>query len=220
MKYYPISLNIKNRDCLVAGGGSVGLRKASGLLECGARVSVVSPESDKKIRELAAKKIITLKQREYRESDLDGVFLVMGATDDQNLNRAIHADAVKRNILCNIADRPEICDFILPALVKRGDMTIAISTSGKSPAFAKYLRKDMEKKFGDEYARFLELMGAIRKKLLKEDHEPEAHKHFFNRLISCGLLEMIKEERTASINRLLKETLGNGYEYKSLILRG
>jgi len=91
-------------------------------------------------------------------------------------------------------------------------MTIAISTSGKSPAFAKHLKKEMEKKIGNEYEKFLNLMGAIREKLLKENHEPEVRKHLFNRLISSDLIEMIKDERTASIERFLKETLGEGYE--------
>jgi len=217
MKYYPINLDIRNKNCLVVGGGGVGRRKVATLLECGAIVTVVSLCSDDAVCALDAQRRITLKKKAYAESDLDGVFLVMGTTDDEDLNREIHADASRRNILCNIADRPEICDFILPAIVKRGDLSIAISTSGKSPAFAKHLKDQMEETVGDEYALFLELMGAIRKRLLKEAHEPEAHKHLFNDLISGGLLNMIKEEKTDEINRLLEKTLGHGYDYESLM---
>ena len=111
----------------------------------------------------------------------------------QELNLQIHAEAERRGILCNIADRPKACNFILPSIVNRGDLTIAISTSGKSPAFAKKLRKDLEKEFGTEYADFLKLMGEIRKKLLNENHEPEAHKHLFEQLIEGKLIEMIKD---------------------------
>ena len=217
MKYYPINLSIRSRNCLVVGGGRVGRRKVATLLECGAQVTVVSLDASDAICALAKENRVALKKRSYAESDLEGIFLVMGATDDEELNRRIHADASKRNILCNIADRPEICDFILPAIVKRGDLSIAISTSGKSPAFAKHLKDKMEADIGDEYAIFLELMGAIRRKLLSQAHEPEIHKPLFNRLISGGLVAMIKEEKTKEINRLLEATLGRGYDYASLM---
>jgi precorrin-2 dehydrogenase/sirohydrochlorin ferrochelatase len=120
-------------------------------------------------------------------------------------------------MLCNIADRPDVCNFILPAIVNRGDLVISISTSGKSPAFAKKLRKELEKQFGVEYAEFLRLMGAIRKKLLSEKHEPEAHKHLFEQLIKSDLVEMIKNNRKEDINFLLFDVLGHGYEFESLM---
>ncbi|VEN72847.1 Siroheme synthase [Candidatus Desulfarcum epimagneticum] len=217
MKYYPIQLNVKDRRCLVVGGGSVGARKAATLLECGARVTVVSPDAREKIADMAQNHLLVLKKRPYRESDLNGVFLVMGATDHEDLNRKIHADASGRGILCNIADRPELCDFILPAIVKKGDLIISISTSGKSPAFARHLKEEMEKTVGDETAAFLELMGAVRKKLLSQAHEPEAHKPLFNRLISGGLPDMLRRNDIPAVNALLKEVLGEGYEWESLM---
>ena len=142
--------------------------------------------------------------------------MVIGATDSQELNFNIHAEAERRGLLCNIADRPEVCNFILPSIVNRGDLIIAISTSGKSPAFAKRLRKHLEKEFGNEYAEFLNLMGAIRKKLLSQDHEPEAHKHLFEQLIERDLVQMIRNGDTDNINSLLHEILGEGYELESL----
>ena len=183
MRYYPIFLNIKDRDSLVVGGGSVGTRKVFTLIECGARVTVVSREASKPLMDLFDAGRIVLNLRSYEKSDLEGMFLVIGATDDENLNRKIHMDAAERNMLCNIADRPEICNFILPSVVKRGDLSIAISTSGNSPAFAKHLRKKLEKQFGEEYETFLLLMGAIRRKLLEKPHHPEAHKPLFEQLI-------------------------------------
>jgi len=217
MRYYPVFLDIKNRNCLVVGAGDVGRRKVLTLLNCGATVTVVSPTADPKVLKLAANGRIELITRPYQASDLDNMFLVIGATNIDKLNREIKTDAEHLNKLCNIVDRPEACNFILPAVVSRGDLVVAISTSGKSPAFAKKLRKDLEKKFGPEYAEFLKLMGAIRRKLLSQQHEPEAHKLIFKELIDGGLLDMIRDQRKEAINALLFEILGKGYEFESLL---
>lgn len=219
MKYYPVNLDIRNRKCLVVGGGAVGTRKVMTLLDCGAKVTVVSTDVAEKLQELSDSDIIKLEKRPFQISDLDGMFLVMGATDNQEINREIHSEAERLGILCNIADRPEDCNFILPAIVNRGDLIIAISTSGKSPAFAKKMRKDLEKKFGTEYAEFLKLMGEIRNKLLSEDHEPEAHKHLFEQLIKRDLVKMIKKRQTENIDSLLFEILGEGYIFDELMAK-
>ena len=218
MRYYPIYLDIKDRDCLVVGGGSVGTRKVETLLECGAKVTVVSVNADEKLKKLSNSGVIQLKERAFQFDDLDGVFLVIGATDDEDLNVKIHSEAQRRFILCNIADRPEACNFILPSIVNRGDLIIAISTSGKSPAFAKKLRGQLEAQFGEEYAEFLNLMGAIRKKLLSKNRSPEAHKQLFEQLIERDLVQMLKNADTDAINTLLLDVLGEGYNYK--ILKG
>ena len=199
------------------GGGSVGTRKVKTLLECGANVTVVSIDATEKLKQLSNNGIIKLKERSYQITDLDDRFLVIGATDNQKLNFNIHAEAERRGLLCNIADHPKACNFILPSIVSRGDLIIAISTSGTSPAFAKKLRKQLEAEFGDEYAKFLNLMGAIRKKLLNQDHEPEAHKHIFEQLIERDLVQMLKEGDADSINSLLLDVLGDGYDFKTLI---
>jgi len=217
MKYYPVNLDIQNRKCLVVGAGLVGTRKAITLLDCGARVTVVSPDPTPQLTKLAAKGSIQLKERPYQSDDINKMFLVIGATDDENLNRQINNDAERNNILCNIADRPEVCNFILPAIVRRGDLMLTISTSGKSPALAKRLRLDLEKQFGEEYADFLRLMGAIRDKLLSQAHEPEAHKALFNHLIDKDLIGLIKANNTAGINALLHEVLGAGFKIEELM---
>ena len=219
MKYYPVNLDIRNRKCLVVGGGAVGTRKVMTLLDCGAKVTVVSTDVAEKLQELSDSDIIKLEKRPFQISDLDEMFLVMGATDNQEINREIHSEAERLGILCNIADRPEDCNFILPAIVNRGDLIIAISTSGQSPAFAKKMRKDLEKKFGTEYAEFLKLMGEIRNKLLSEDHEPEAHKHLFEQLIKRDLVEMIKDRDIAAVNSSLFEILGEGYIFDELMAK-
>jgi precorrin-2 dehydrogenase/sirohydrochlorin ferrochelatase len=217
MKYYPIHLDIKNRNCLIVGGGAVGTRKVNTLMECGARVVVVSPDPTPQLDRLASEGSVTLKKRAYRSEDLAGMFLVIGATDDESLNRQISEDAERAHILCNIADRPEVCNFILPSIVRRGDLVITISTSGKSPALAKHLRQKLETQFGREYADFLLLMGAIRQKLLSQDHEPEAHKTLFNQLIDSDLIQLMQAGKIEEINSLLYEILGKGYKIEALL---
>jgi len=217
MRYYPINLDIQNRDCLVVGGGGVATRKVTNLLKCGARVTVVSPAISEGLHDLAETKALTLILRGYQSDDLAGKFLVIGATDDEALNRQISSDAERRGILCNIADRPEVCNFILPSIVQRDDLVITISTSGKSPAMAKNLRRKLEAQFGPEHGKFLRLMGAVRRKLLSEAHEPEAHKPLFEQMIDSDLMSMIQQGRTEDINKVLFDILGEGYRFEELM---
>ncbi len=217
MRYYPIYLDVRNRHCLVVGGGSVGTRKVMTLLDCGATVTVVSPAINAKLNELAKKTTLIIKKRPFQVSDLKGNILVIGATDDQELNLQIHSEAERLGMLCNIADHPETCNFILPSIVNRGDLSIAISTSGNSPAFAKKLSKDFAKQFGNEYADFLKLMGIVRKKLLAQNHEQECHKKVFEQLISTRIVEMIKNHEDQDINKTLLEILGEGFVYEELM---
>ncbi len=220
MKYYPVYLDIQNRKCLVVGGGSVGTRKVKSLVNCGAAVTVISLTLTRELAAMAESGIISAEKRPFQPGDLDGAFLVIGATSDVEQNKKISKEAGRLNIMCNIADFPEACSFILPSVLGRGDLMIAISTSGKSPAFAKKLRKDFEKQFGEEYAVFLDLMGAVRQTLLKEQHEPEAHKPLFEKLIEAGLPEMIRADKKDAINAVLLEVLGSGYTFNELLNPG
>ena len=217
MKYYPVLLDIQHKKCLVVGGGAVGSRKAGSLLAGGAMVTVVSPVISEKLRQLMPNTHLVCLERDFRVSDLEGMFLVIGATDDEDLNRLISAEAHQRNILCNIADRPKVCNFILPSIVHRGDLMIAISTCGQSPAFARKLRQDLEKQFGPEYGSFLTVMGAIRKRLLAQAHAPEAHKPIFERLIHGGLLELIKDKRYADAGALIESAAGETFDVEFLL---
>jgi precorrin-2 dehydrogenase/sirohydrochlorin ferrochelatase len=217
MRYYPIQLDIRGRNCLVVGGGWVGTRKVETLLCCDAQVRLVSPAVTEKLRRLSERGDIAWRKKEYAASDLESVFLVIGATNDEDLNRRISADAAAFNLLCNIADRPEKCNFILPAIVQRGDLVLTVSTSGKSPALAKKLRSDLEKQFGEEYAWMLKLMGAIRRRLLAQAHAPEAHKPIFEKIVHSEILVWIREGRMAEINRLLADLLGDGWRVEHLI---
>lgn len=219
MQYYPIFLDIRERSCLVVGAGDVGTRKVEKLLECGASVTVVSIDATERLKQLAKDRRITLVLRAYRSSDMDDTFLIIGATNDEGLNQQLSMDAEKRNLLCNIADRPAACNFILPAIVEQGDLVMAISTSGKSPAFAKKLRKDLEKQFGEAYAVFLNLMGAVRERLLLENHAPEQHKPLFKKIINSDIILWIENRQTQKINGLLFDVLGPGYTVEALLDR-
>lgn len=217
MRYYPVGLDIKGRTCLVVGGGQVGTRKVKTLLECGACVTVVSPKATQALADLAEQGRITWKMRAYRASDQQGAFLVIGATDEEALNHAIYKDAERAGRLCNIADQPERCNFVLPSIVRQGDLMIAISTAGKSPAFARFMRQKLQKQFGPEYGAFLDLMGAIRRRLLAEAHAPEAHKPIFEELIERELLELIRKDDRIGIDALLAEVVGPDYIYERLM---
>jgi precorrin-2 dehydrogenase/sirohydrochlorin ferrochelatase len=217
MRYYPVNLDVRNRHCLVVGGGRVGERKVKSLLECGAKVMVTTTDATDNLKAMAVEGVVNLELRDYQPSDLDGKFLVIGATDDQKANQRISQDAANRGILCNIVDSPEVCTFVIPAVVRQGDLLIAISTSNKSPAVARRMRQTLEKKFGPEYGVLLNLMGAIRKKLLAESKSPEAHKRSFERLLDEGLVEMIREDRPQDVDNLLERVLGEGYTWNELL---
>ena len=119
--------------------------------------------------------------------------------------------------MCNIADQPDLCNFIVPSVVSRGDLLVAVSTSGNSPAFARHLRQQLQKQFGPEYEPFLDLMGAIRRRLLAAGYAPEAHKPLFQKLIQADLLERVKTGDRGAVDRLLADVLGEGYNYDTLM---
>ena len=198
----------------------MGTRKVRTLLECGARVTVVSPVISESLRNLAEDNRLLLVERQYDRSDLKDMFLVIGATNDEQLNQRISEHARERNLLCNIADRPEACNFILPSIIDRGDLCITISTSGKSPAMAKRLRKHLSEQFGPEYIDFLRLMGKLRRELLSREHAPEAHKQLFEQLIDAGMLDLIRDRRFEKVDELLQGVLGEEFTYARLMSTG
>ena len=216
MKYYPIFLDIKGKNCLVVGGGPVGARKAVFLEKCGANVKVVSDRFSDSFDGLKMARLC-LEKKEYEKKDVNGMFLVFAATDNADLNRQIKKDASVLNILCNVADAPDKSDFLLPSTVDRGDLIVAVSTSGSSPAMAKKIRQDLEQRFGPEYEKFLILMGNIRNRLLSSGHAPDEHKQLFNALIDRGILEQIKANDEININLILSDVLGKEYRYRDFV---
>lgn len=209
MRYYPINLDIRNRVCVVVGGGEVATRKVNMLLRCGAAVRVIGPNVTDELKELSRSGKIDLKQRGYQSSDADeNIFLIFGATDNADINRQVREDAERMKILCNIADNPDISQFTLPAVVNQGDLILSISTSGKSPALSRIIRMELEQTFGPEYAECLEIMGKIRENLLKKGHDPDSHRRLFRSVLDKGLIQLLKEENSAGVRALLTEIFG------------
>lgn len=205
--YYPVSLNLVGKQCLVVGGGRVAERKIITLIDCGAQVIVVSPRLSDGLVALAQEKKFRHRDREYRIEDLEGVFLVISATDSREVNRQVAADCFERNIVINVADDPEYCNFILPAVVRRGDLSISISTGGKSPALAKKIRQELEFQYGDEYTVLLEYLGRIRKQVLAEVPSQERRQEIFNRLVNMDLLELIKSGQEQEVEERINQCL-------------
>ncbi|MEE9436228.1 MAG: bifunctional precorrin-2 dehydrogenase/sirohydrochlorin ferrochelatase [Candidatus Adiutricales bacterium] len=216
MQYLPVNLDIKNRTCLVVGGGRVGQRKIKSLLECGADVRVVSQELLPELGDLVEAGRVTLLGSEYREEQLDGVSLVFAATDDPEVNTRVSQDAANRGLWVNVADVPELCSFILPANVTRGDLIISVSTSGRSPALAARIRRGLEDQFGSEYARFLKILGLIRTRVKSEGRPDDQNREFFFRLVDSELLEALKNGNVEQVDRILVEILGPDYTLSKL----
>ena len=216
MKYYPIFLDLQGRQCLVVGGGRVGFRKAVTLERCGAMVKVIS-EGFSTLFETLKTKGICLEKKAYEQKDVTGMFLVFAATNNARLNRQIKADASGFNLLCNVADAPDQSDFILPSIVDKGDLVVAVSTSGSSPAMAKKIRQDLSAYLGSGYDRTLTVMKNIRKKLLSSGHDPEDHKKMFHSLIDKGIVEQIRAKDETKVNLLLWDVLGKEYTYQNLV---
>jgi precorrin-2 dehydrogenase/sirohydrochlorin ferrochelatase len=162
-------VKLDGRSCLVVGAGKVGEPKIASLLACGACVHVVALEATEQVQTWDREGTITWERRAFEPSNLDGVFLVIAATNSREINDLIFREAQRRRILCNVVDDPPRCDFFYPAIVRRGQLQIAISTAGLSPALAQRLRRDLEAQFGREYADWLEELGRYRQELLASD---------------------------------------------------
>jgi precorrin-2 dehydrogenase/sirohydrochlorin ferrochelatase len=162
---FPLFLKLKKRKCLMVGAGEIGEGKVAGLLAAGAHVLVVAPSATKRIRKWAQEGKLRWLRREFRDSDLKKCLLVVAATSSSKLHRRIFGLARRRGVLCNVVDVPELCDFYYPAVVRRGALQIAVSTSGESPALAQRLRKKLEKEFGPEYEAWLRQLGKSRREL-------------------------------------------------------
>jgi precorrin-2 dehydrogenase / sirohydrochlorin ferrochelatase len=163
---FPLFLKLRGRRCLVVGAGKISEGKIVGLLEAGAHVDVIAPNATPQIEQWRKKKKIRLTKRPFRPSDLKHAFLVVAATNSTKVHRAVYQEAQRRNVLCNIVDVPALCDFYYPAVVRRGQLHIAISTAGASPSLARRLREELQTTFGPEYADWLKYLARERKKIL------------------------------------------------------
>ncbi len=184
--YYPISLMLEDRRCVVAGGGSVAAGKVRALVACGARVTVISPRPAAALGRMAAEGRITIRYRAVRASDLRGAVLVIAATDDGLVNASVGRWARRLGVWVNVVDDPALCTVIAPAVVRRGLLTIAISTSGASPALAQRMRQELGRRYGREYEAYLRLLLEARTRVQKVVPEPGRRRMLAHRLLRLG----------------------------------
>ena len=195
MAYYPVFLELKGRPCLVVGGGEVAYQKAKTLVACGARVRVVSPELGKGLQRLLRQKKIAWRRGLFKACDLDRANLVVAATDDQRVNERVSGLARRSGLLANVVDQPKLCSFVFPSVVRRGKLVLAISTGGASPALAKWIRKDLQSRYGAEFGRLLEGIARARGKVQRKVPDARRRKQLFERALRAYF-------------RVMKEALG------------
>jgi len=215
MRYYPLFLDISRRRCVVVGGGKVAERKIERLLACGARVEVIGKILTPALAALKENGRIVHHETDYEEALIRGAFLVIGATDNDVVNGRIAGDARALEILVNIVDEPTRCDFILPSIVERGALSIAVSTGGKSPALAKKLRMELDALYGPEYAILLEIMGKLREKMIAEGRSSAENRERFEAVVTSEILDHIRAERWKEIKALIMERTGIEMEVES-----
>jgi siroheme synthase-like protein len=182
-------LKLEGRQCLVVGAGKVGEPKIGALLETGARIRVVALAASAQVREWVRAGLLELELSAFNADDLAGAFLAIIATNSRNLNERVYHEAQRRGVLCNVVDVPDLCDFFYPAVVKRGDLQIAISTAGQSPSLAQKIRQQLEKQFGPGYAAWVAELGVTRRLILASNLDKECKLDLLHSLASREALE-------------------------------
>jgi precorrin-2 dehydrogenase/sirohydrochlorin ferrochelatase len=183
IRHYMACLDLRGKDCLVVGGGRVATEKVHGLLDCEAKVTVVAPQVDDDLRRLP----VRVERREFRRSDVVGRFLVIAATNIRSVNAEVSDVAAERSTLCNVADDPELCSFILPAIVRRDPIVVGVSTGGASPALAQRIRSDVAELIGPEHAELARKLESLRPWAKSELPTYEARRDYFQKLVEEAL---------------------------------
>jgi precorrin-2 dehydrogenase / sirohydrochlorin ferrochelatase len=203
---FPMFMKLGGKECLVVGAGKVGEPKIGGLINTGALIHVVAIAASDQVREWANTGRIELELRAFSTRDLDGKFLAVAATASNSLNKLIHGEAQQRGVFCNVVDVPEYCDFFYPALVRRGDLQIAISTNGQSPSLAQKLRQQLERQFGEGYAAWVEQLGETRRLILASTLDKETKWELLHSLASREAFEAALAQ-SPILNEALNERL-------------
>lgn len=198
--FYPVFLDLRDKKCLVVGGGKVAAQKVNSLLSCHAKVTVLSPELSFELQKLTDTGKIKYLQKTYNSIFLEDIFLVIGSTANEEVNSSIAADCRSRHILVNIVDVPSLCSFIVPAVARQGDLSIAISTAGKSPALAARLRKEIESSFDLQYGSFLDFLGALRPRILETISNSNRRKALFLEMASKDFFNFYSALTTQELN--------------------
>ncbi len=208
MRYYPVYLDLRERCCVIVGGGRVAERKALSLLEAGADVMVVSPSLTPKLQELSSSGKIAHIAKTFEEKNLSGAYIVIAATDIPDLNAEIGRLCRKKQVLVNVVAPPSGSSFIVPSLVDRGALLIAISTSGESPALSKRIRKELEKIFGKEYELFLQRMSILRNRLMEQMKDEAERRRIFQALADSDVIELLRQGKTHEADHRIMEISG------------
>ncbi len=209
---YPVFFQMQGRKCLVVGGGAVGWRKALGLLESGARVVVVSPKVIEPIQEAARSGKVEWRQREFSEDDIEGCFLVFAATDRPKVNRKIADLCRQRDLLVNVADDPESCDFWTAGRVTRGDLTVAVSTQGKAPALSAQVRGQLEHWLWEEYGESVEFLAQCRRRVKEWEPDSEKRGLLLKKIVNSEVLDLLKNNQKVKAQRLVERLMEEGTE--------
>lgn len=213
--YYPAILDIAGRRAVVIGAGKIGEGKIEALVNADARVKVVSLTATETVRRWAQEQRIELEERAYESTDLDGCFLVIAATENNDTNVRVFEDAEARQMLCNVVDVTHLCNFILPSIVRHGDLAIAVSTGGASPAMARRIRISLAQCYGDEYAVALELLGSLREELKAMYPSPDERKILFERMVYSDFMEMVRSGDVERIEAWVQTCIDEGPLYMS-----
>jgi precorrin-2 dehydrogenase/sirohydrochlorin ferrochelatase len=203
--YYPAFLNLKGEKVIVIGGGKVAERKIAALLKTGADVTVISPEITRKIEKEKQRAGLKHIHRRYRKGDLKNAFLAIAATDSPGVNAKVSKDAP---CLVNVVDTPHLCNFIVPSVIKRGSLTIAISTSGVSPALSRSIRKELEKSFGPEFSDYLKSLKAIRSEAVKTILDKRQREDFLKTVASEKMIQMLREKGFKKTKKVAADLFG------------
>lgn len=216
MQYFPISLDINNRSCIVIGGGRVAARKVRSLLASGGEVTVISPVLDPELTALAHDGSINWRKRGYEKGDLARAFLVIAATDDVTVQEAVYHEAEENNVLLNVADVPKWCNFILPATVRRGELTLSVSTAGRSPALARRLRQELEEQYDSAYDILIRILGRLRPIVLDRGFEHSQNKIIFENLLHRDMIDWIRQKNLSRLNQHIRSILGMDISFDDL----
>jgi precorrin-2 dehydrogenase / sirohydrochlorin ferrochelatase len=215
MLYYPIYLDLKGRDVLVVGGGVIAEGKALQLVDAGARVRIVSPTLTEALRALVEKKQIDFRNGLFIEEDLGGVILVISATSDRKVNESVAAAAARRRILCNIVDQPDLCDFITPALITRGDLQISVSTGGGSPTLTQRVKREVATLIGEEYGALLELAAEMRGAAKDLIADFERRKIVLRAFVESDAIDLIRAGNREGARKMAQRFLQEGERKES-----
>lgn len=211
-RLYGAFLQVANRPCLVVGGGPVAERKLAGLLECGAEVTVIAPDVTDTIRKEAEHGKIHWEARAYRTGDAASYFLTIAATASQEINARIYADGDAAGRLVNVVNDQELGHFVVPAMVRRGRLAIAVSTSGASPAAASRIKRELEAQFGEEYAVYLDKLAAVRQTLLQTVEDEKQRTAIFQKIAASDLLRLLRDREYEQAELLIADLMGGQQE--------